>query len=43
MEILKKDPVSAQQFLTDYSLNSGALVMQRWRKLGEKLISDFTR
>lgn len=43
IELSKDNPEKAKQFLTDYSVNCGNIVMQRWKKLGIKLISNFTR
>ncbi|MCK5821745.1 MAG: C69 family dipeptidase [Bacteroidales bacterium] len=43
LELLKSDPEMAQQFLTEYSVQSGELVMKKWRELGESLISRYTR
>ncbi len=43
LELSKDNPEKANQFLTDYSVNCGDIVMQRWKKLGIELISNFTR
>jgi dipeptidase len=43
LELSKNNPEKANQFLTEYSVNCGNIVMQRWKNLGIKLISDFTR
>jgi len=43
LDLFKNNPDLLNQYLTGYSLQSGDLIMKRWRKLGENLISKYTR
>jgi dipeptidase len=41
LDIHKKDPVQARQFLTDYCLNNSTAVIDAWWKLGDDLLVKY--
>ncbi len=41
IELGKSDPELMTRYLTDYSVNHGEMVVQRWRELGEHLITKY--
>jgi dipeptidase len=41
LELLKSDPAAARQLLTDYSIGAGERVVERWKRLGEELITRY--
>ncbi|MBN2207111.1 MAG: C69 family dipeptidase [Candidatus Aminicenantes bacterium] len=41
LEILKKDPELMVQYLTNYSVGQGELVVKRWVELGEHLVTKY--
>jgi dipeptidase len=41
LELHEKDPELARRFLTDYSISHAERVVQRWRELGETLITKY--
>ena len=41
LEMYRKDPALAVDFLTDYCVNNGDMVYKEWRKLGETLIMKY--
>jgi len=41
VELLKTDPKLMTRYLTDYSVSHGEMVVKRWRRLGEHLITKY--
>jgi len=41
LELFKSNPQLLTQFLTDYSVSHGEKVIQRWRELGEHLLTKY--
>ncbi len=41
LELYKKDPALMIHYLTNYSVSQGGLVVDRWRELGEHLITKY--
>jgi len=41
MELNDKDPLLMKQYLTDYSVTKGELIVRRWKELGEFLITKY--
>jgi hypothetical protein len=41
LELYKKDPAEAIQFLTDYCVNNGNNVVNAWWKLGDDLLVKY--
>ena len=41
LELAKKDPSLLTRYLTDYSVSHGELVVDRWRELGEFLLTKY--
>jgi dipeptidase len=41
MELYKKDPAQAVQYLTDYSLEQGNSTVKRWQQLGQYLLVKY--
>jgi len=43
LELFRTDPDAARLYLTNYSVTSGLKVLDRWKKLAERLIVRYTR
>ena len=41
LELSKSDPAGMIRYLTDYSVTGGERVVERWRELGERLITKY--
>ncbi len=41
LSLLKKDPNQMVNFLTDYSVTNGEMVVKRWKELGEYLLTKY--
>jgi len=41
LALAKKNPELLTKYLTDYSVNRGGMIVQRWRSLGEQLIVKY--
>jgi len=41
LQLLKKDPQLMKDYLTNYSVSHGEMVVKRWRELGEHLICKY--